>query len=254
MSLERIAKRIKDKNIPKKAPVKQPVNSTGESLLKALGKFLEGRSTKRFRKISGFHPSYSALKQSNCKRWWYLLFDGVESDPKVSGRLQRIFDTGNDMHERFTEYFEAMGILEKAEVPVKMIDPIPITGSADGIINWGGRKLIELKSINPDGFQFRKFYKKPKDTHYLQAQIYMHCLHLDEGYIIYEDKATQKVLIFPIEKDEEVIEKYLRKMQRMYKVVNSGQLPDRQYKRDSPQCQACDLEKTCWEKLPPDNE
>ena len=216
------------------------------SLQKSIDSFLEKESnSKRFKKISGFHPS----QHSTCKRYWYLLFKGADSEKKIPARLQRIFDNGNEVHARWREYFRAMGILIEAEVPISIDNPVPIRGNADGILKWGGRKLYELKSISPERFEFRRVYNKPDAKTYRQTQLYLHATGLDNGFVIYENKGNQEVLIFEIKLDEEFIKKEFRRLKMYYKYVDEDKLPKRPYIRESQQCGDCELENYCWDSL-----
>ena len=138
-----------------------------------------------------------------------------------------------------------MGILVDEEIKVTYSDP-PIEGTADGIINWYGDKLIELKSISSEGFHYRQIYKKPKDDHYRQAQIYMHCLDLDSGFVIYENKNNQEILPIYIEKDQVFIDKLFKKYREFYGNFVTQNIPDRPYKRTSKNCSSCDLAALCW--------
>lgn len=240
-------RRIQGKNIGKKGSVVTEGDRTADSLISYLDKALVDEELQRnFKHINGFHPSYGY----ECKRRWVLLFRGAECETKIDARTKRIFDNGHDVHARWRGYFrDTLGILIDAEVEISIDDPVPIRGHADGIINWGGRKLYELKSISPWRFDWRKAYNKPDAKTYQQAQLYLYCLDLEEGYVIYENKGTQAVLIFPIKRDEEFIDKILRKYTRINKIFVDDKIPPRPYKRDSEHCKVCDLEKYCWDVL-----
>ena len=113
-----------------------------EALAKEVDRFLleknKAENPTSIKTISGFHPSYGY----KCKRRWVLLFQGAPIEPKFNARTIRIFDNGHAVHERWGNYFKDMGILEDREVPIRISDPVPIVGHADGILNWGGgRKL-----------------------------------------------------------------------------------------------------------------
>jgi CRISPR/Cas system-associated exonuclease Cas4 (RecB family) len=138
-----------------------------------------------------------------------------------------------------------MGILVAEEIPVTHDEP-PIEGTADGIIDWYGHKLIELKSISSEGFHYRQIYKKPKDDHYRQAQIYMRCLGLDSGYVIYENKNNQEILPLFIERDDVFIDKLFKKYNKIYNDFKEGNMPTQPYKRTSAKCVGCDLVDKCW--------
>ena len=220
--------------------------ASAKSLIEAVDRYLEAENLPYHRKVTGFHPSYT----NPCIRFWVLIFEGAESNPKNNGRGYRIFHNGTQVHDRWQGYFKEMGILVQKEVPVTLDDPIPIRGHADAIIEWSGKKLIELKSINPDGFILRQIHKKPKDDHYSQIQQYMYGLDLDKGFIIYENKGTQDVLIFPVERDEDFLNKLIKKRKKIWELHKEGKRPARPYKRDSRYCTWCDLEQYCWDTLP----
>jgi CRISPR/Cas system-associated exonuclease Cas4 (RecB family) len=136
-------------------------------------------------------------------------------------------------------------VLVAEEIPVKYDSP-PIEGTADGIIDWDGNKLIELKSISSEGFHYRQLHNKPKDEHYRQAQIYMECLDLDSGYVIYENKNNQEILPIYIEKDSKFIEKLFKKYTGIYHDYLNDNIPTQPYKRTSANCNSCDLVELCW--------
>lgn len=200
-----------------------------------------GRNDKQFKKVGGFHPSYT----NQCARYWYYLFEGVEMETSFSPQTYRIFDNGHAVHERIYGYFRDMGILVAEEIPVTHDDP-PIEGTADGIIDFYGNKLIELKSISNEGFEYRRIYKKPKDDHFRQAQIYMRCLDLDKAFVIYENKNNQQILPILIDRDDAFIDKLFNKYRKFYKNFTEGTIPDQPYKMTSKNCSNCDLYSHCW--------
>lgn len=248
MSIERIIKRHSKKHLTNKIDYKMtPGNDAGaDSLRKAIDNYLLQRNKPVYKKLDGFHPSY----HQGCPRWWFLMFRGVEFKPKIDSRLHRTFDTGHVMHERYYSYFREMGILVDHEVPIRIDEPVPIVGTADAIIDWGGLKLVELKSISPEGFQFRLHYRKPKDDHVLQAQVYLRALKLDSGYVIYEEKGSQNLAVFDIERDDDLYEKRVKRWEGIYRYVKEDKLPARPYERDSKHCRSCELESVCWDELP----
>lgn len=235
------------KEVQPKAKKKSAPRGKGDkdSLARAIDRYLDGKEGGGEKKITGFHPSYGY----KCKRRWVLLFRGAEYEKKFTSRTQRIFDNGHEVHARWRDYFRGMGILVDAEVEVKVNKPVPIRGHADGIIQWDGNKLYELKSISPNRFEFRRMYKKPDDRTYRQAQLYLWALNLETGFVIYENKGTQEVLIFEIHQDEEVVQKELKRFTKIYEMYQEGNVPARPYKRESQDCRDCDLETYCWETL-----
>lgn len=220
----------------------QPIDME-EALADAIDKSIkEKHIVPRTRQIGGFHPSTT----NECGRYAVYLFRGVTYQPKYDARTQRIFDNGHATHDRIYKYLDEMGILLECEIPVQHDDP-PIEGTADGIIEWEGRKLIELKSIADQGFMLRKAHHKPKDDHYRQAQIYMRCLDLDGGFVIYENKNNQEILPIYVERNNDFIDKLFKKYAKIYSIYKEGNLPKRPYKQiTSTTCRMCDLAEMCW--------
>jgi CRISPR/Cas system-associated exonuclease Cas4 (RecB family) len=233
--------------VPPTKPVRDitPIPSIDmeEELVKSLDACIADKYiVERTRKIGGFHPSTT----NECGRYAIYLFRGVTYQPKYDARTQRIFDNGHATHDRIYGYLRDMGILIADEVPVTYDDP-PIEGTADGIIEWHGRKLIELKSISDQGFMLRKSHHKPKDDHYRQAQIYMRCLDLDGGFVIYENKNNQEILPIFVERNDDFIDKLFKKYAKIYGMYKEGSLLKRPYKSiASQQCRMCDLAEMCW--------
>ena len=99
----------------------------------AVDKHLENEQEHQFRKAKGFYPSDA----KTCARYWVYMFRGVPIESNHDARVLRIFDTGNSMHERFTEYFRKMGILIDEEVKVPDRDGYPkVRGYADNLIKF----------------------------------------------------------------------------------------------------------------------
>jgi len=212
-----------------------------KSLLEGIDKVIEDDINERWVKWGGFHPSTTNM----CPRYHVYLFRGAMQQQNHNARVQRIFDNGHAMHRRMCEYFDKMGILLKEEFPLKHDDP-PIEGTCDGIIEWDGPKLLELKSIGEAGFVYRRLYHKPKDEHYRQVQIYMRCLELDEAFVVYENKNTQEVLPILVQKNDEFTDKLFAKLRKTHKAYTDGKIPVRPYKQTSEKCNQCQLQAQCW--------
>lgn len=230
------------KNPTPKAP--KEIKSGAElevEFVKIIDDHLAKRNEPVIKKVGGFHPSYT----NQCKRYWYYLFEGTEMTTSFRSQTYRIFDNGHAVHERLYSYMREIGILVAEEIPVTYDSP-PIEGTADGIIDLDGHKLIELKSISTEGFHYRQLYKKPKDEHYRQAQIYMRCLDLDSGFVIYENKNNQEILPIYVERDDAFIDKLFKKYTGIYQSYLDKQIPAQPYKRSSAHCQNCDLAGKCW--------
>lgn len=213
------------------------------SLRDAIDEYIDSGIEKQFKQSEGFSMS----KNNYCPRFWFYLFTGIEYQPNHGSRVQRIFDTGNAVHERIQGYFEKMGILEEAEAELPQPeDTVPLRGFADAIIRWEGRKIVEIKSISHEGFVYRQAARKPKDDHYNQLQVYLHCFEIQDGYLIYENKNTQELLVLPVKYDGSRVKKILKKYDKIWSIYQKGELPARPYKETSKNCQYCMLNEYCW--------
>lgn len=232
---------LKTKKTVKVDEPKRTSEQLESALVESIDEFLSKRNAPTIKKVGGFHPSYT----NQCSRYWYYLFEGAEVTTSFNPQTYRIFDNGHAVHERLYGYLRELGILVAEEIPVTYDNP-PIEGTADGIIDLDGHKLIELKSISNEGFHYRKLYKKPKDEHYRQAQIYMRCLDLPSGFVIYENKNNQEIFPILIERDDVFIDKLFKKYQGIHESYLKKEIPARPYKRSSANCSNCDLADKCW--------
>lgn len=213
-------------------------------LLKSLDEMLESENGVQQVKKKNFTASDTV----DCARRWVYLFNGVEIDKNYPARVWRIFGNGNAFHDRMTSYFQRMGILVEAEREFWNDDP-PIRGFIDAIILWDGKeKVVELKSISSNGFEYRAIYNKPKDEHYMQAQVYLGVTQLEEAYIIYENKDTQETMLFIVQRDEEYILALWNRWQKIWKQFQAGEWPKRPARSpNSKKCTYCEVKAVCWE-------
>lgn len=242
------------KTAPKKKKVNLPVKLTPDlsddpekSLLAGIDAMLEGELKPKFRKQEAFSPSNTNL----CARYAHYLFEGIELPVTHDARVQRIFDSGNAIHERLCNYFKKMGILidEEKRVEYRKEGDPPFNAYVDAIIDWNGPKVVELKSISAEGFMYRKLSQKPKDDHMRQIQLYFQMLDYQAGYIIYYNKNTSEILVLYIKRDQEFIDKTLKKIRKTYKAIQEGIKPVRPYKSiESEQCRYCNVRDHCWKE------
>lgn len=83
----------------------------------------------------------------NCMRANFYNRLGFAKDGDIDPRGQRIFHTGDYMHERFQKYFEDMGVLLMREVPLRN-DEYIIQGHTDGYVT--NDKIEDYKDIQLD--------------------------------------------------------------------------------------------------------
>lgn len=114
-------------------------------------------------------------------------------------RIQRVFDNGHKLHERFEQLFEDMGILIEAE---KTIELDEISGRTDAWIKIDGKDyLVELKSASQFSFDWMLKKNAPKKEHVEQLMLYLHLANIQKGIILVENKDNQQLLEFHISYD-----------------------------------------------------
>lgn len=216
-------------------------NELETSLMTAIDNQLELSNGKFWKQSESFAPSST----NQCPRYMVYRMKGFEQQIEFSGRTRRIFDLGNRAEEFLRDIFDNLGILVDEQIPVEISDP-PVRGFADFLIDWGGLKPVECKSINEAGFSWRRNYRKPKDEHYRQLQFYLEAMDMEEGFVIYICKNDSNMLPLLVKRDREFMAKIFKKYDKIYKVFKDGNIPVRPYKQTSEKCQRCDARDYCW--------
>lgn len=230
------------------------------------------------RDYSYFHPS----EFYQCVRALAYKYYRAKSSDKIKPDLQRIFDNGHYMHDRYTEYFRRIGILqgvwecsnplcgkiygedEKIGIPepdtececgnktykykeVKFLDLEHMMGGAiDGILSVsGGHSVIDYKSMNSNSFTK---LSKPLDKHIIQVSVYMWAIGVDKALLLYENKDTQRIKLYEVKRDDAMIEKILKRALSLKGIVEKKKLPKRPFKQDSSQCASCHYFTICWKQ------
>ena len=158
---------------------------------------------------------------NSCDRLLYLHYHGLLLPEKITARQKRIFDHGTITQDRYEAYFKKMGYYEDKEVEANINDP-PLHGRADFVLVINDKKyIIELKTINDDGF--RKLEKSAKPDHEVQIQVYLNVLDIERGGILYENKNTQEVNIFAQRKNKDQWNKIVEKCKY---IMELKEIPD----------------------------
>ena len=107
-----------------------------------------------------------------CLRANYYMRMGYKGDGSIDPRTQRIFDNGTFTHERLQKYLLDMELLIMDEVPIINTE-YNIQGHTDGYIDLKNEiAILEIKSINDNGFNQ---LKDAKEEHKKQGLIYLYC-------------------------------------------------------------------------------
>jgi hypothetical protein len=164
-----------------------------------------------------FHPS--SLHRSE-KDLYRMFFDGDQQE--FAPRVLRIFDNGHYVHKRLQAYLTEMGFLIQAEVPVSNRE-YDIKGTCDGIIRIGDKRgVLEIKSINQN--QFYALHE-PKADHHVQLNVYMFCVKIPRGCLLYECKNDQKLKAFFVKQDRDILDPVLEKIKYVQDCIRRGVEP-----------------------------
>jgi len=163
------------------------------------------------------HPS----SISTCIREIVLSILGYAVTEKIDGKSARVFDAGKSMHERYQKYLKELGYAD-VEVFVRNED-LWLEGMIDAIVKINGeRYIVELKSCN--SYVFNSI-QVPHRDYVEQVHAYMICTGIDKAIILYENKDTQDIKEFVIEKDQSIIDKIVEKCKEIQSYVERKEIP-----------------------------
>jgi CRISPR-associated protein Cas4 len=217
------------------------------------------RETK-IRKKESFAPSSIGYGQATCPRYWYMAFEGKyvfdESGTDNVGLAN--MTNGTEVHARLDEVFRASGNLVASEVEMKLSDP-PVRGFIDALVRIDDEIVVgEFKSAKQEIFMHRLTTMKPAPYHMYQILLYLKATGKKKGFILYENKNDQSILVIPIEMDEENTKTIEDALDWMRKVRNNWEegpdgvnLPKRpgRWTRKNKNCKGCPLFTECWDNL-----
>lgn len=166
--------------------------------------YLQGGRAPSDRAKKSFAPSGIGYGSGRCPRRWHYDFTGgvVREENNDSVGIANMA-YGTEAHERIQGLFEKSGILVEAEREVNTIgndDGLPpIRGYVDLVINWQGEEAVgEIKTTSQESYVQKKSKSAGVGYHLLQVLIYMKVLGKNKGFLLYENKNTQNLLIVPV--------------------------------------------------------
>jgi len=133
-----------------------------------------------------------------------------------------IVNKGTEMHEQIQDTLAAEGLLIQAEALVFDVKN-NITGHVDAIIRGGkgggGRKALEIKSINDKGF---KKLDGPKYQHVGQLNFYLKELKMNQGQILYVNRQNPlETKLYDIRYSQSRWEKDFQKLRKSREAAQS---------------------------------
>ncbi len=211
--------------------------------------YLSDRKTDRWDKKKTFSPSTIGYGHGTCPRYWFIAFNGAEFEDNFDAIAIANMDNGKQAHDRIQKVLEHSNILKEIEREILCEDP-PIRGFADMIIDWNNVEVIgELKTVKDEIFMARQASMSPTTSHLIQLLLYMWVEKVKEGFIMYENKNNNEILIMPIvmnERNEELITRVINWLREVRANWQQELLPQRPFTKSSYVCKNCPVRKECW--------
>ncbi len=218
--------------------------------------YLKGRREPSDRAKKSFAPSGIGYGSGTCPRQWFYAFSGgIMRNEDMDAVSIANMAYGTEAHARIQKVFKDAGILveeEKKVVTDDQPDMPPIFGFADLIIKWQGEEAVgEIKTTSSESYVSKKAKSTAAGYHLLQVLIYMKVLGLNKGFLLYENKNTQQLLIIPVTwnvANKKLADDAFDWMNLVYKNWQEGTLPTRPFKSErSVVCKTCPFTRHCWD-------
>jgi|694.fasta_scaffold07562_12 CRISPR/Cas system-associated exonuclease Cas4 (RecB family) len=212
--------------------------------------YLGGKNNKKFMKKTTFSPSTVGYGHGTCPRYWYIAFEGAEFTDSFDAISIANMSTGVAAHERLQEMFKKTGTVKAIEQEIIKNHP-PIKGYADVVLDWETKTVVgEIKTTKDEAYLFRQNSMEPSRNHLLQILIYMDVMETDEGFVLYENKNNQEILIIPVkmtESNREFLDSCYAWMKEVYLSWGHKEMPKRPFRRNNNICKNCPVADTCFE-------
>lgn len=204
----------------------------------------------QFAKKKSFAPSTLVYNHGICPRYWYLAFEGNVFESNNTSQQVANMENGSKSHDRIQEAIQKTGIAKETEFKIINNDP-PIFGYGDLLVDIKENDVVvEIKTVDDVGFQRITQSNKPRSYHVLQTLIYMKIMNVSTGAILYENKNTHDMMVFPISVTEEYKE-YLSYMfdwmRDVYSAWKNQTMPKRPFRGKTKVCQNCPVVNACYD-------
>jgi hypothetical protein len=190
-----------------------------------------------------------------CERYlWYTFRNCIKRD--FSGRLYRLFETGDLAEPRFIKELRGIGCeVHEVGPDGKQFEVNAFeghfSGHMDGVAlgvleapqTW---HVLEFKTHNDKSFQKlpKEGVKKSKPMHYAQMMVYMGLTKMTRALYLAVNKNTDELYSERIKYNSQEFNGYMQKAER---IIFSQQPPERMASRpDDFRCRFCDAKELCW--------
>jgi len=201
-----------------------------------------------------------------CNRAIYYYFKNADKKRLIADRTLIFFRHGDLYHDEIQYRLKKQRIIDNSrdmEYGVKDFE-IETTGRLDVFVREdGGLAVTEIKSHNPYAFRTAEPSQKEID----QLLWYIYCAKeanksskrkiLGYGYLIYVERgevADFPYRIFKVDYDPKRIKEIRDRFKTLKEAIEKEYLPQRQFERDSIECQYCRFTEFCWKGIPKQEE
>lgn len=168
---------------------------------------------------------YSPTDAGKCPRQLWYSWMNFPKDEYSSKELS-IFAIGNITHD-FLEKITPKTLATEFRIDQKWRG-LPFAGYVDSIIlTEEGIAVVDWKTIKDYGIKYVE--SEPKLAHQKQLNLYMDILHLDNGYIVYWNKADGTMIEHQVEYNEEIVDEIEEFFKMVEEHVQNKTLPDADY-------------------------
>ena len=189
-------------------------------LISLINEHLKNKKPKEITPRSYFYISEAGLTP-------FEIYGRMKYRRKLLPKTKRLMEVGNATHKRAYRYLKEMGLLIGSEVGTG--DDL-FHGFADAIIKMDGEEIpLEIKTVNPEEFDYLAKKKMPTWQSYIQLQLYLHYLNKERGKILFieantlddyimpleEYRPEQRMIEFTVKKNPGMITKTLEKFSRL---------------------------------------
>ncbi len=171
------------------------------------------------------------------------IFYAFKKTPKarLGSQAYLRFEVGNDTHKRLVKTLSKLRILIADEV--NMPHNNLFRGRADAVVKIDDEfYIVEIKSVSNARFQR---LTKAATEHVKQLQLYLYYFNINKGIILVENKNTQELKEFIIEKDIVLINKILTDFEILKTQIANNEMPAKPLNLPGWKCNYCSYKDVC---------
>lgn len=178
--------------------------------------------------------AFYVSEADNCPRQTYYAFKN-KPRAELEAQTVRILEHGDYSHMRLMSALFGMGIVKAVEISLPPGELF--RGRADAILVIDNEPyLLEIKTMKDYAF---RTLEKPNAAMVKQLQLYLHFFNLQKGIVVVENKDTQELKEFLVEKDEDIVRQLLQQFDYLQGQIGSNVVPQKPDTLEAWKCKLC---------------